>query len=108
MPLHSGKHVRLQIVSEAVKKGAAAQEGMSMVEVGPRVCLQPINIFAGSFGGPILYENPTYVSPNKVWLSVKLWAAASTGPASSWIIVSGVCGGVSSRLACSLAPIIVR
>ena len=58
----------LQIVSEPVKKGAAAQDGMSLVEVGPRICLQPIKIFAGSFGGPVLYENPAYVSPNKVGL----------------------------------------
>ena len=56
----------MQIVAEPVKKGAAAQDGMSLVEVGPRVCLQPIKIFAGSFGGPVLYENPSYVSPNKV------------------------------------------
>ena len=57
----------LQVVSEAVKKAAAAQDGMSLVEVGPRLCLQPIKIFAGAFGGPVLYENPAYVSPNKVW-----------------------------------------
>lgn len=48
------------------KKGKVTEEEMSLVEVGPRVCLQPIKIFAGSFGGPVLYENPSYVSPNKV------------------------------------------
>ena len=48
------------------KKGKVSTEEMSLVEVGPRVCLQPIKIFAGSFGGPVLYENPGYVSPNKV------------------------------------------
>ncbi len=48
------------------KKGKVTTEEMSLVEVGPRVCLQPIKIFAGSFGGPVLYENPGYVSPNKV------------------------------------------
>lgn len=58
--------VPVQIVAEAGKKGAAVQDNMSLVEVGPRVCLQPIKIFAGSFGGPVLYENPAYVSPNKV------------------------------------------
>ena len=41
-------------------------EGISLVEVGPRVALNPIKIFGGSFGGPVLYENPGYVSPNKV------------------------------------------
>lgn len=36
------------------------------VQVGPRACLQPIKMFAGSFGGPVIYENPDYVSPNLV------------------------------------------
>ena len=35
-------------------------------QVGPRFCLNPIKIFGGSFGGPTLYENPFYVSPNQV------------------------------------------
>ncbi|KAG8492454.1 hypothetical protein CXB51_009577 [Gossypium anomalum] len=34
--------------------------------VGPRFCLNPIKIFAGSFRGPTLYENPFYVSPNQI------------------------------------------
>ena len=42
-------------------------EGMSLVEVGPRCCFNPIKMFAGSFGGPVLYDNPAYVSPNRVW-----------------------------------------
>ena len=41
-------------------------QNVSLVEVGPRCCLNPIKIFAGSFGGPVLYENPAYVSPNLV------------------------------------------
>lgn len=49
------------------KKTVSADDAAtSLVEVGPRACLQPIKIFAGSFGGPVLYENPAYVSPNKV------------------------------------------
>lgn len=28
--------------------------------------MNPIKIFGGSFGGPTLYENPFYVSPNQV------------------------------------------
>ena len=54
-----------QVVAAPGKKGAAAAEGAALVEVGPRACLMPIRIFAGSFGGPVLYENPAYVSPNK-------------------------------------------
>lgn len=56
----------------AGKKGVAAEDAMSLVEVGPRVCLQPVKIFAGSFGGAVLYENPGYVSPNQV----RLWASS--------------------------------
>lgn len=33
---------------------------------GPRLSLNPIKIFAGSFGGSVLYSNPNYVSPNLV------------------------------------------
>ena len=37
---------------------------MYLLFLGPRCVLQPIRIFAGSFGGPTLYENAEYVSPN--------------------------------------------
>jgi ribosome biogenesis protein BRX1 len=47
-------------------KVRAAVAGMSLVEVGPRACLEPIKIFAGSFGGRVLYDNAEYVSPNTV------------------------------------------
>ena len=39
-----------------------------LLQVGPRACLQPIKMFAGSFGGPVIYENAAYVSPNTVRL----------------------------------------
>lgn len=39
---------------------------MTLIEVGPRFCLNPIKIFGGSFGGPTLYENPFYASPNQI------------------------------------------
>jgi ribosome biogenesis protein BRX1 len=35
-----------------------------MAEIGPRLVLHPIKIFDGIFSGPILYEDPYYVSPN--------------------------------------------
>lgn len=41
---------------------------LAPVQVGPRACLQPIKMFAGSFGGPVIYENAAYVSPNTVRL----------------------------------------
>ncbi|QDZ25304.1 Brix domain-containing protein [Chloropicon primus] len=39
-------------------------EKMKLVEVGPRFVLNPVKMFAGSFKGQVLYENPSYVSPN--------------------------------------------
>lgn len=36
-----------------------------LVEIGPRFVLIPIRIFNGSLGGPTLYQNPAYVSPNE-------------------------------------------
>jgi ribosome biogenesis protein BRX1 len=35
-----------------------------LVEIGPRFVLNPVRIFSGSFGGPTLWQNPNYVSPN--------------------------------------------
>lgn len=40
------------------------EEDGSLAEIGPRFVLNPIRIFEGSFGGPTLYQNPHYVSPN--------------------------------------------
>lgn len=36
------------------------------MEIGPRFVLNLIKIFQGSFGGPTLYENPNFKSPNLV------------------------------------------
>ena len=43
-----------------------AREPPELVEVGPRMTLNPIRIFAGSFRGAVLWSNPDYVSPNAV------------------------------------------
>ncbi|WAR24312.1 BRX1-like protein [Mya arenaria] len=40
------------------------EEDGSLAEIGPRFVLNPIRMFEGSFGGPTLYTNPHYVSPN--------------------------------------------
>uniref|UniRef100_A0A8C7QDF3 Ribosome biogenesis protein BRX1 homolog n=1 Tax=Oncorhynchus mykiss TaxID=8022 RepID=A0A8C7QDF3_ONCMY len=40
------------------------EEDASMVEIGPRFVLNLIKIFQGSFGGPTLFENPHFESPN--------------------------------------------
>ena len=54
-----------QIVTALDKKQLKA-ESMSLVEVGPRATFQPIKIFAGSFRGKVLFENPEFISPNAV------------------------------------------
>ena len=46
-------------------------QDVTLVEVGPRACLNPIKMFSGSFGGPVIYDNPTYVSPNAVRAALK-------------------------------------
>ena len=57
-----------QVVPAADRKPGAP---VSLAEVGPRATLQPIKIFAGSFGGRVLYDNPAYVSPNAVRAALK-------------------------------------
>lgn len=52
-----------QISFNQVEGGKGPGE-MILVEIGPRFVLNPIKIFAGSFGGALLWENPAFVSPN--------------------------------------------
>ncbi|ODV97038.1 hypothetical protein PACTADRAFT_48814 [Pachysolen tannophilus NRRL Y-2460] len=49
---------------------------LSLVEIGPRLVLTLITILEGSFGGPKIYENKEYVSPNFVRAQQKQAAAA--------------------------------
>jgi ribosome biogenesis protein BRX1 len=56
---------------EPTNKGKKSKFGdkdtdVSLVEIGPRFVLTPIVIQEGSFGGPIIYENKRFVSPNHV------------------------------------------
>ncbi|KJH48666.1 brix domain protein [Dictyocaulus viviparus] len=39
-------------------------ETLQLQEIGPRFVLETIRIFAGSFNGAVLYDNPDYESPN--------------------------------------------
>lgn len=48
------------------KKGHPTDLDISLVEIGPRFVLTPIVIQEGSFGGPIIYENKEFVSPNQI------------------------------------------
>ncbi|MCJ1307175.1 Ribosome biogenesis protein brx1 [Agyrium rufum] len=48
------------------KSGSKHDTKISLVEIGPRFVLTPIVILEGSFGGPVIYENKEFVSPNLV------------------------------------------
>ncbi|KAF2630315.1 Brix-domain-containing protein [Macroventuria anomochaeta] len=50
----------------AKKKGKSSEFDVSLVEIGPRFVLTPIVIQESSFGGPIIYENKEFVSPNQI------------------------------------------
>ncbi|CAI7613615.1 unnamed protein product [Penicillium pancosmium] len=56
-----------------VPKGKdASLPEVSLVEIGPRFVLTPIVILEGSFGGPVIYENKEYVSPNQVRREIRM------------------------------------
>ena len=46
--------------------GGPGETNLSLVEIGPRFVLTPIVMLEGSFGGPVIYENKEFVSPNQV------------------------------------------
>lgn len=57
------------------KGGKDNMPDISLVEIGPRFVLTPIVILEGSFGGPVIYENREYVSPNQVRRETRLQKA---------------------------------
>lgn len=80
-----------QISETAVSKSDAAEENgvdmaavktkiskkpedtkISLVEIGPRFVLTPIVILESSFGGPVIYENKEFVSPNQIRSDLRL------------------------------------
>lgn len=52
--------------SKKSKSDASRDTDIGLVEIGPRFVCTPIIIQEGSFGGPIIYENKQFVSPNQV------------------------------------------
>lgn len=50
-------------------------DDLTLVEIGPRFVLTPIVILEGSFGGPKIYENKEYVSPNVMRAQTKFQSA---------------------------------
>lgn len=45
---------------------------INLVEIGPRFVLTPIVILESSFGGPVIYENKEFVSPNQIRSDLRL------------------------------------
>jgi ribosome biogenesis protein BRX1 len=59
-----------QLILEADDTATSKKEP-ALVEIGPRFVLNPVRIFEGSFGGPTLWENPLYISPNTTRSMIK-------------------------------------
>lgn len=53
-------------VKKTSNKSKDKETEISLIEIGPRFVLTPIVILEGSFGGPVIYENKEFVSPNQV------------------------------------------
>lgn len=49
-----------------VTKPKKGETKLDLIEIGPRFCMTMICILEGSFGGPVIYENKEFVSPNQV------------------------------------------
>lgn len=59
--------------SETIKSRHGGQDTkISLTEIGPRFVLTPIVILEGSFGGPVIYENKEFVSPNQIRADLRL------------------------------------
>jgi ribosome biogenesis protein BRX1 len=60
--------IRVYEIRESDQTKASKESGdtedMSLVEIGPRFVLTPVVILEGSFGGPVIFENKQFVSPN--------------------------------------------
>ena len=56
--------------AKTVKKTSDTK--ISLVEIGPRFVLTPIVILESSFGGPVIYENKEFVSPNQLRSDLRL------------------------------------
>lgn len=52
--------------STTTPNGKGGETNLSLIEIGPRLVLTPIVMLEGSFGGPVIYENKEFVSPNQI------------------------------------------
>lgn len=67
-----GEDAEKETAPKSKSKGKATETELSLVEIGPRFVLTPIVILEGSFGGPVIYENKEFVSPNQVRSEIRL------------------------------------
>ena len=54
------------------KRKGDRETNISLVEIGPRFVVTPIVILESSFGGPVIYENKEFVSPNQIRADLRL------------------------------------
>ena len=65
------KAVDDKAVTPKVSKKAGDTK-ITLVEIGPRFVLTPIVILESSFGGPVIYENKEFVSPNQIRSEIRM------------------------------------
>lgn len=66
------KNKASKVIKTTGEKGGGGDTKISLIEIGPRFILTPIVILEGSFGGPVIYENKEFVSPNNVRSELRL------------------------------------
>lgn len=57
---------------DVVAVGEKGETKINLIEIGPRFLLTPIVILESSFGGPVIYENKEFVSPNQIRSELRL------------------------------------
>jgi ribosome biogenesis protein BRX1 len=72
-------------VTESRREGTR----VTLTEIGPRFVLTPIVILESSFGGPVIYENKEFVSPNQVRAELRLRRAGKYARRSEQAIERG-------------------
>lgn len=55
-----------KVKSAEAEADATKDTDLSLIEIGPRFVLTPIYISEGSFGGPLIFSNKSFVTPNQV------------------------------------------
>jgi ribosome biogenesis protein BRX1 len=73
------RHYQIQITAATDKESSKEKDNVELVEIGPRFVMTPIVILEGSFGGPVVYENKEFVSPNEVRAAIREKRAVRAG-----------------------------